>query len=72
MPRPNPIVTTATLVRRTGERTWDAVLPNGRDIIAHVPKWRIDSTGELREGQSVRMELTTYDLSMGRIAMDAG
>jgi translation initiation factor IF-1 len=68
MRRPNPVVTTATLRRRTGERTWEATLPNGKEIIAHVPTWRIERTGILHEGQQVRVELTTYDFSVGRIA----
>jgi len=68
MPRPNPVVTPATLRRRTGVRTWAATLPNGKEFIAHVPAWRADLAGKLQEGQQVRVELTTYDFSMGRIA----
>lgn len=70
MPRPNPIVTFATLIRRTGDRTWEAVLPNGMEIVAHVPSWRVKKTGELQEGQQVRVEMTAYDFTMGRIAME--
>jgi translation initiation factor IF-1 len=69
MPRPNPVVATATLLRRTGERTWEASLPNGKRIIAHVPAWKAERAGSLHEGQEVRVELTTYDFSMGRIAV---
>jgi len=68
MRRPNPVVTTATLRRQAGARTWEATLPNGKEIIAHIPAWRMDRTGPLHEGQQVRVELTTYDFSIGRIA----
>jgi translation initiation factor IF-1 len=68
MPRPNPVVAAATLLRRTGERTWEAALPNGKTIIAHVPAWRVERAAPLHEGQQVRVEMTTYDFSMGRIA----
>ena len=68
MTRPHPVVTTATLLRRTGERTWEAALPNGKRIIAHIPAWRVDRTGPMEEGRRVRVELSTYDFSIGRIA----
>ncbi len=67
--RPNPVVTTATLLRRTGERTFDAVLPNGHPFIAHVPSRKAEQAASLQEGQEVTVELTTYDFSTGRIAL---
>ncbi len=66
--RPNPVVASATLVRRTGERTWEAVLPNGMVTIGHVPKWKLDTMRGFAEGQKVRLELTTYDFGTARIA----
>jgi translation initiation factor IF-1 len=65
--RPHPVVTTAVLQRRTGERTWAATLPNGCEFTAWVPEWK---TGEwtFSEGDCVAVELSTYDFSVGRIA----
>jgi len=68
MRRPSPVVTTATLLRRTGERTFIASLPNGKEIIAHVRTREAAKADSLRDGQEVRVELTTYDFSIGRIA----
>lgn len=75
MPRPNPVVTTATLQRFIGGRIWDAVLPNGCPFIAHIPTWRLADCAGLIAGDRVRVELTTYDFGTGRItgkAEDAG
>ncbi len=66
--RPNPVVAGATLLRRTGERTWEAALPNGMITIGHVPKWKLDTMPPFSEGQRVRLELTTYDFGAARIA----
>ena len=66
--RPNPVVATATLLRPTGERTWEAQLPNGMITIGHVPKWKLESMRALAAGQKVRLELTTYDFGTARIA----
>ncbi len=66
--RPNPVVATATLLRPTGERTWEAQLPNGMITIGHVPKWKLESMRTLAAGQKVRLELTTYDFGTARIA----
>jgi translation initiation factor IF-1 len=68
MRRPCPVVTTATLLRRTGERTFLASLPNGKEIIAHVRTREAAKAASLQEGQQVTVELTTYDFSTGRIA----
>ena len=66
--RPNPVVATATLLRPTGERTWEAQLPNGMITIGHIPKWKLESMRALAAGQKVRLELTTYDFGTARIA----
>jgi translation initiation factor IF-1 len=66
--RPCPVVTTATLLCRTGDRTFIAALPNGKEIIAHLRTREAAKADSLQEGQKVRVELTTYDFSIGRIA----
>ena len=68
MTRPNPVITTGTLLRRTGERTWVTELPNGAETLAHVPTWKVETMPVFSEGDQVRLEMTTYDFSIGRIA----
>jgi translation initiation factor IF-1 len=70
--RPNPVLTTGTLLRRHGERTWMTVLPNGAETLAHIPTWKLDSIPVLQEGDRVRLEMTQYDFSTARIAGKAG
>lgn len=72
MPRPNPVVTTATLERFIGGRIWDAVLPNGCPFIAHIPTWRLEECASFQPGDVVRVEMTTYDFGIGRITGKAG
>ena len=67
MPPPNPIRTIGTLVRATGPRTWIATLPNGKEVIAHVPERRVEAW-PFGPGDAVALELTAYDFSMARIA----
>ena len=66
--RPNPVVAIAMLRRPTGERTWEAELPNGMITIGHIPKWKLDTMRGLKAGQKLRLELTTYDFGTARIA----
>ena len=65
--RPNPVVTTGTLLRRTGERTWVTVLPNGAETLSHVPSWRLEEMPDFSDGDKVRLEMTTYDFATARI-----
>lgn len=66
--RPNPVITTGTLLRRHGERTWVTALPNGAETLAHVPPWKQAEMPVFSEGDKVRLEMTTYDFSIARIA----
>lgn len=66
--RPNPVITAGTLLRRHGERTWVTVLPNGAETLGHVPAWKQEDMPVFSEGDRVRLEMTTYDFSIGRIA----
>ena len=72
MLRPNPVIATGTLLRRTGERTWVTSLPNGAETLAHVPAWKLDTHPVFSPGDRVRLEMTTYDFSIARIAGLAG
>jgi len=66
--RPNPVLTTGTLLRRHGERTWVTVLPNGAETLAHVPTWKLADLPAFSPGDRVRLEMTQYDFSIARIA----
>lgn len=66
--REPPILTTATILTVRGDRLYDASLPNGKRVIAHVPKWLLDKVGEIAVGSQVTLELTVYDFSTARIA----
>jgi hypothetical protein len=68
MPAPNPIRTTGTLGNpRPDGRTWIAFLPNGKDVVAHLPA-HAPFADSLQPGHKVILELTAYDFSMARIA----
>jgi hypothetical protein len=68
MPAPNPIRTTGTLgTPRPDGRTWIAFLPNGKDVVAHLPP-HAPFANSLQTGHKVILELTAYDFSMARIA----
>ena len=68
MPAPNPIRTIARLAERHSDRAWCATLPNGKSIIAHLPRKHTEALAGLEPGQSVHLEITAYDFSAGRIA----
>ncbi len=66
-----PIETVGTILSRAGERIYRAALPNGKEVIAHVPAAVVEDLGVLEVGATVRLELTPYDFSMARIAARA-
>ena len=68
MPAPNPIRTIGTILFSTGERTYRTALPNGKEIIAHLSRRNAEAWGPLPPQTRVKLELTSYDFSIGRIA----
>lgn len=70
--REPPILATATILRERHDRLYDAELPNGKKVIAHVPKWLTGKIGAISVGSRVVLELTVYDFSTARIAGLAG
>ncbi len=64
-----PTIRTIGIIRQPhGPRTYEATLPNGKVVVAHVPAKRQAELGGLNCGTRVTLELTTYDFSMARIA----
>lgn len=67
MPSPNPIHAAGTVIEATGPRVYRTALPNGHEILAHVPFKHVAALGDLQPGARVKLELTAYDFSTGRI-----
>lgn len=68
MPAPNPIHAIGTILECTGPRVYRTALPNGKEILAHVPFKLVTGLGLLAPRTKVKLELTAYDFSTGRIA----
>ena len=47
--------------------TWRVELPNGHEVTAFVPGRARRAAVSLRPGETVKLELSSYDLSEGRI-----
>jgi translation initiation factor IF-1 len=62
-----PITTTGTVIDSPKEKIYHVSLPNGKIIIGHVPKALIALHDQIVPETTVRLELTPYDLSKGRI-----
>lgn len=68
MPAPNPIHAIGTIIAPAGDRIYHTALPNGKKIIAHLRPRLATSLGPLPPDTKVRLEMTSYDFSIGRIA----
>ena len=68
MPAPNPIHAIGTILAPAGERIYRTALPNGKPIIAHLRPRLAAKLGPLPPETKVRLEMTSYDFSIGRIA----
>ena len=66
--REPPILGIATILHQRHEHLYDAALPNGKKVIAHVPKWLAQKIGPITVGSKVILELTVFDFSTARIA----
>ncbi|MES2705581.1 MAG: translation initiation factor IF-1 [Verrucomicrobiota bacterium] len=67
MPAPNPIHTIGTILEAAGPRVYRTALPNGKEILAHVPFKRAAALDGLPAQTRVKLEMTAYDFSTGRI-----
>ena len=68
MPAPNPIHAIGTILAPLGDRTYRTALANGKEIIAHLSPRRAATLGPLEPATRVKLEMTSYDFNIGRIA----
>jgi translation initiation factor IF-1 len=50
-----------------GERLFRAELANGHRLVAHAPRRHLARAGQTAVGDKVRLEMSPFDLSVGRI-----
>ena len=62
-----PITTTGTVIDSPKENIYQVALPNGKIIVGHVAKAMIALHEQIRPDSKVKLELTPYDFSKGRI-----
>ena len=62
-----PITTTGTVIDSPKENIYQVALPNGKIIVGHVAKAMIALHEQIKPDSKVKLELTPYDLSKGRI-----
>ncbi|BDS05437.1 hypothetical protein NT6N_04770 [Oceaniferula spumae] len=63
-----PVTTVGTIIDTPKAKIYRVALPNGKEIVGHVPKALIHLHESLREGVRVNLELTPYDFEKGRIS----
>jgi len=62
-----PIETVATILDRMDDHTFHATLPNGKVIVAHVPRRLSELSPVLEVGDKVKLEMTPFDFEKGRV-----
>jgi len=62
-----PIKTTGIVIDSPKENIYEVELPNGKVIIGHVAKAMIGLHKDIKAKSKVKLELTPYDFSKGRI-----
>ena len=68
MPHEPPITSLAEIIEVLDGRRCRAVLPNGKQVLAHLPKSARDSVA-LQVGEEIRLEFSPFDFSRARIRM---
>jgi translation initiation factor IF-1 len=63
-----PIETTAVVRDRHGPHTWQVGLPNGKIIVAHLPRHLAHLAPQIRPESRVILQMTPYDFEKGRSA----
>lgn len=63
-----PITTKAEILEQRDEHTYFARLPNGKEIVAHVPKKRSALKAQISVECFVTLEMTPFDFEKGRIS----
>ena len=62
-----PIVTHGTILSRRDDRTFWVELKNGKRILGHTPKKLANILDEIKDGYTVKLEMTPFDFEKGRI-----
>ncbi|MBK1829662.1 hypothetical protein JIN77_02910 [Verrucomicrobiaceae bacterium R5-34] len=63
-----PVTTTGTIIRSPKPNIYFVSLPNGKEIIGHIPKALQHLHADLEAGVKVTLELTPFDFEKGRIS----
>jgi translation initiation factor IF-1 len=63
------ILLDARLTQMINKYAFHAVLGNGHDIVAFFPGESLDSGTALRVGETVRVQMSPYDMSRGEIIL---
>ena len=67
MAREKPVVTAAEVLVVIDARLYRVRLPNGKELIAHIPARHTPDAPVFSEGDEVTLEMTPFDFSKGRI-----
>ncbi len=67
MPRADAITVEGTLVQVLGAGLFRAELANGHRVVAHWARKNRQTVAGLRLGDKVRLEMSPFDMSKGRI-----
>ena len=62
-----PIVTQGKVLSRRDERTFYVELKNGKQIVGHTELKMAHIRDQITDGDTVRLEMTTFDFEKGRI-----
>ena len=67
MPSEDAITVGAAIEQVLGNGLFQARLPNGHRVVAHSGSRDREKTAALRVGDGVRLEMSPFDMSKGRI-----
>lgn len=68
MAAPDAIEAPATIIERIDGKAYRAKLPNGKIVVAHFQSSRGETVPSLEPGSTVRLELSPFDFSRGKIS----
>lgn len=66
-----PVCTVATIHEALAPNLYQASLPNGKKVIAHLSKALLAAATTFEAGTRVNLELTPYDFDTARIVGEA-
>ena len=69
MPGQDAITVEGIVVERLGDGLFRAQLANGHRVLAHAARKNREKTAALEPGGKVRLEMSPFDMSKGRILL---